>query len=289
MAQRAELPWIGSGVPAHQMNGLPPTETLSLIQTALEFVVAAGLSAARALGIMLVLPVFTRPHISGMIRTSLTIVMGLPCLAHIEAGLQTLDPATRMIAVAFLGLKEIFIGLVFGMLLSVPLWSIQAVGEIIDTQRGVSNQLDDPATRSQASATGLFLGTAAVTIFVLSGGLQTIVKCLYGSYLIWPVYRLLPSLTLQGAMEFITLLDHIMYTTLLVSGPVLAPLLLIEVSLMLLGRFAPQIKLNDLSAIIKNVAFGVIMLSYTVFLIEYMGAEIIQFYGVLEWLEKFFK
>ncbi|MBO4227524.1 type III secretion system export apparatus subunit SctT [Bradyrhizobium neotropicale] len=271
------------------MYGLSQAETQALIQTAIEFVIAAGLAGARALGIMLVLPVFTRPHISGLIRASLTIVIGLPCLAHIKDGLQTLDPGSRMIAVSLLGLKEIFIGLLFGILLSIPLWSIQAVGDIIDTQRGISSQVDDPATRSQASATGLFLGTAAVTIFVLSGGLQTMVRCLYGSYLIWPVYRLLPSLTQQGAMEFVALLDHIMHTTLLVAGPVLALLLLIEVALMLLGRFAPQIKLNDLSPTIKNVAFGVIMLSYTVYLIEYMGAEIVHFNGVLEWLEKFLK
>ncbi len=271
------------------MYGLSPTETQALIQTAIEFVIAAGLGGARALGIMLVLPVFTRPHISGLTRASLTIVIGLPCLTHIKDGLQTLDPGTRMIAVSLLGLKEIFIGLLFGILLSIPLWSIQAVGDIIDTQRGISSQVDDPATRSQASATGLFLGTAAVTIFVLSGGLQTMVRCLYGSYLIWPVYRLLPPLTQQGAMEFVALLDHIMHTTLLVAGPVLVLLLLIDVSLMLLGRFAPQIKLNDLSPTIKNVAFGVIMVSYTVYLIEYMGAEIVQFNGVLEWLEKFLK
>ncbi|WP_439373205.1 type III secretion system export apparatus subunit SctT [Bradyrhizobium sp. DASA03120] len=271
------------------MHGLSPTETQTLIPTAVEFFLAAGLSAARALGIMLVLPVFTRPHISGMIRTTFTIAIGLPCLEHIKAGLQTLDPATRMISVALFGFKEIFIGLLFGMLLSIPLWSIQAVGDIIDTQRSVSSQVDDPATRSQTSATGLFLGTTAVTIFVLSGGLQTMVSCLYGSYLIWPVYRLLPSLTLQGATEFVALLDHLMRTTFVVSGPVLALLLLIEISLMLLGRFAPQIKISDLSPTIKNVAFGVIMVSYTVFLIEYMGAEIIQFHGVLEWLEKFLK
>ncbi|XIA67450.1 type III secretion system export apparatus subunit SctT [Bradyrhizobium sp. TZ2] len=271
------------------MQGLSPTETQTLIQTAIDFVVAAGLAAARTLGIMLVLPVFTRPHISGMIRGSLTLVIGLPCLAHIKDGLPTLDPGTRMIAVAFVGLKEIFIGLLFGILLSIPLWSIQAVGEIVDTQRGVSTQVDDPATRSQASATGLFLGTAAVTIFVLSGGLQTMVRCLYGSYLIWPVYQVLPNLTLQGATEFVALLDHIMHTSLLVSGPVLALLLLIDVSFMLLGRFAPQIKLNDLSPTIKNVAFGFIMVSYTFYLIEYMGAEIIQFNGVLEWLAKLLK
>ncbi|WP_027554652.1 type III secretion system export apparatus subunit SctT [Bradyrhizobium sp. Cp5.3] len=271
------------------MDGLSPTDTQTLIEAAIEFVVAAGLGSARALGIMLVLPVFKWPRISGMIRASLAIVIGLPCLAHIKDGLQTLHPGTRMVALPLLGLKEMFIGLLFGFLLSTPLWSIQAIGDIIDTQRGVSTQVDDPATRSQVSATGLFLGTAAVTIFVVSGGLQTMVTCLYDSYLIWPVYRVLPKVSPQGALQLLALLDHIMHTTLLVSGPVLALLVLIDVCLILLGRFAPQIKLNDLSPTIKNVAFGIIMVSYTVFLIEYMGAEIIQFRAVLEWLEKFLR
>ncbi|MFB9262245.1 type III secretion system export apparatus subunit SctT [Bradyrhizobium erythrophlei] len=273
------------------MYGLSSIDTQNLIQGAIELLVATSLCGARPLGIMLVLPVFTRPHIGGLIRGSLAVAIGLPCLMQIKDGLHALDPDTRLIRVTLLGLKETFVGLLVGFLLSIPLWSIQAVGDIIDTQRGISSQVgpDDPATRSQASGTGLFLGITAVTIFVLSGGLQTMVRSLYGSYLIWPVYRLLPALTVQGAIEFLALLDHIMHTTLLVAGPVLALLLLIDVSVMMLLRFAPQIKLNDLSPTIKNVAFGVIMVSYTVYLIEYVGTEINQSNGALTHIDKLFR
>ncbi|MEY9227428.1 type III secretion protein T [Bradyrhizobium ottawaense] len=202
------------------MAGLSPAEAQVLVQGSIEFVAATGLSAARALGIMLVLPVFTRPRISGLIRGSLTIAIGLPCLAQIKLGLQALDPNTRLVSVTMLGVKEVFVGLMLGILLSIPLWSIQAVGDIIDTQRGISSQVagEDPATHSQATGTGLFLGVTAVTIFVLVGGLQTMVSGLYGSYLVWPVYQFLPALTVQGAMECLALLDRIMMTTLLVAG-----------------------------------------------------------------------
>lgn len=273
------------------MAGLSPTDAQALVQGAIEFVAATGLSAARALGIMLVLPVFTRPHISGLIRGGLTIAIGLPCLAQIKLGLQGLDPNTRLVSVTMFGLKEVFVGLLLGILLSIPLWSIQAVGDIIDTQRGISSQVaaEDPATHSQASGTGLFLGITAVTIFVLAGGLQTMVRSLYGSYLIWPVYQFLPVATAQGAMECLSLLDHIMLTTLLVAGPVLALLLLIDVSVMMLGRFASQLKLNDLSPTIKNVAFGLIMVSYTVYLLEYARSEILTSENVLEYLKKLLK
>ncbi|TKV80189.1 EscT/YscT/HrcT family type III secretion system export apparatus protein [Bradyrhizobium elkanii] len=273
------------------MAGLSPTDAHALVQGGIELAAATGLSAARALGIMLVLPVFTRPRISGLIRGSLTIAIGLPCLAQIKLGLETLDPNTRLVSVTVLGLKEVFVGLLLGILLSIPLWSIQAVGDIIDTQRGISSQVaaEDPATHSQASGTGLFLGVTAVTIFVLVGGLQTMVSSLYGSYLIWPVYQFLPAVTAQGAMECLTLLDHIMLTTLLVAGPVLALLLLIDVSVMMLGRFASQLKLNDLSPTIKNAAFGVIMVSYTIYLLEYTGAEILTSNNVLEHFKKLLK
>ncbi|WP_342724014.1 type III secretion system export apparatus subunit SctT [Bradyrhizobium sp. B097] len=273
------------------MAGLSPTDAQALVRSAIELVAATGLSAARALGIMLVLPVFTRPRISGLIRGSLTIAIGLPCLAQIKLGLQALDPNTRLVSVTMLGLKEVFVGLLLGILLSIPLWSIQAVGDTIDTQRGISSQVaaEDPATHSQASGTGLFLGITAVTIFVLAGGLQTMVRSLYGSYLIWPVYQFLPAVTAQGAMECLTLLDHIMRTTLLVAGPVLALLLLVDLSIMMLGRFASQLKLNDLSPTIKNVAFGLIMVSYTVYLLEYVGTEILTSNNVLEYLKKLLK
>ncbi|PVE20937.1 EscT/YscT/HrcT family type III secretion system export apparatus protein [Microvirga sp. KLBC 81] len=273
------------------MYGLSPAEAQSLIEAAIEFIVAAGLGMARALGIMLVLPVFTRPPIGGTIRGCVAFAIGLPCLAQISDGLKTLDPDTRLVIVTLLGLKEVFVGLVLGVLLSVPLWSIQAVGEIIDTQRGVTSEVvpADPATHSQASATALFLGITAITIFVASGGLQTMIRGLYGSYQIWPVYRILPLLTVQAAMELIRLLDYIMLRTFLISGPVVAFLLLVDVSIMMLGRFAPQFKMNDLSPTIKNVGFGIMMVTYAVYLVEYMKSEIIQSNSMLDWFENLLK
>jgi type III secretion protein T len=273
------------------MLGLSAAEIQKLIETAGDVVAAASLGSARAIGIMLILPVFTRPQIGGLIRGCLALAIALPLLVHVGDGLAALEPGTRLVKVTLLGLKEVFVGLLLGLLLSIPLWSIQAVGEIIDIQRGISNEVApvDPATRSQASATGLFLGITAITIFVVSGGLQTMISSLYSSYLVWPVYQFLPALTVQGAMELIGLLDRVMRTTLLVAGPVLIFLLLVDISVMLLGRFAPQFKPNDLSPTIKNVGFSIIMVTYAVYLIEYMKSEIVQSNGVLEQFQRLLK
>ncbi|MBY3517260.1 type III secretion system export apparatus subunit SctT [Rhizobium laguerreae] len=273
------------------MYGLSLSDSQSLIQAAIEFIVAAGLCASRAVGIMLVLPIFTRSQISGLIRGCLAVAFALPCWAQISVGLLAIDPETRPIQVTLLGMKEVFVGLLLGTLLGIPLWSLQAAGEIIDTQRGITSQVAsaDPATRSQASATGVFLGITAATIFVASGGLEVTIKSLYGSYLIWPVYRFQPNLTAQGAVELMGLLDQIMRTTLLVSGPVVAFLLLVDISVMIVGRYAPHFKSSDLSPTIKNIGFSIIMVTYTVYLVEGMKSEIVWSNGALDWFEKLLK
>ncbi|NRP75563.1 hypothetical protein ILFOPFJJ_06486 [Ensifer psoraleae] len=267
------------------------TEIQTLIHAAIELVVAAGLGAARAMGIMMVLPVFTRTQIGGLIRSCLAVAFALPCLAHVSDGLRALDPETRLIQVTLLGVKEIFVGLLLGTFLGIPLWSLQAAGEFIDNQRGITSPSasSDPATNSQASAMGIFLGVTAVTIFVASGGLEAVVSALYGSFQIWPVYRFHPTLTAQGAMELLRLLDRIMLTTLLVSGPVVAFLMLVDLSMMILRRFAPQFKSSQLSPMIKNIGFPMIMIAYTAYLIEGMSLEITQANGALEWMGKLLK
>ncbi|SIT54757.1 putative translocation protein y4yN [Mesorhizobium prunaredense] len=268
-----------------------PAEIQILIHTAIELVIAAGLAAARAIGIMMILPVFTRSQTDGLIRGCLAVAFGLPCLAHVSEGLQALDPETRLIQVTLLGLKEVFVGALLGTFLGIPLWGLQAAGEFIDNQRGVTNPSapTDAATNSQASAMGVFLGITAIAIFVASGGLETVVSALYGSYLIWPVYRLHPTLSTQGAMEVLGLLDHIMRTALLVSGPVVFFMTLIDVSMMLLRRFAPQFKLTQLSPTIKNLVFPIIMVTYAGYLVEGMKLEITQANGALEWFDRLLK
>lgn len=270
------------------MYDLSTTNTQSLIQATIELVVAAGLGAARPVGIMLVLPVFTRPQIGGLIRGCLAVALELPYLAHIADGLKELDPDTRLLKIPLLGLKETCVGLLIGALLSIPLWSLQAVGEFIDTQRGISSVVTpaDPSTRSQASATGLLIGTTAITIFVVTGGLQTMISGLYGSYLVWPAYQLGPTLSMQGTLELWGVLDSIIRTAVLVSGPVVAFLLLADISALLLGRFAPQFNPRDLSLTIKNIGFAIVMVTYTIYLIEYMQSEIIQSSRELERLER---
>jgi len=245
-----------------------------LIRGAFAWLPNVGLNASRPLGIMLVLPVFTRMELGALVRISLAVALALPLVvASWSGGPPAPEGAAHLVLLA---LKELFIGLLIGFLLGIPFWSIQAVGELIDTQRGITNEVAplDQATRSQASAMGLFLGLAAIAVFVSSGGFNVMAATLYESYAVWPARSGLPNVSVDSAMVVMRSLDHVLAYTLLVAGPVVILLLLVDLCVMLIGRFAPQLNAYDLAPLVKNVAFMIFIVLYLTYLADYVGAEI---------------
>jgi type III secretion protein T len=271
------------------LQSVTPKNLQDFINIATNHIVAIGLGAARTSGIVMILPVFTRAQIGGVLRGALALALALPISSYAIDSLSTIDGAWRLIRITLLAIKEVFVGVLIGYLVGLPFWSIQSVGELVDTQRGITSEVApvDPATRSQASAMGLFLGVTTIAIFVVSGGLQTLVETLYRSYAVWPLDRFAPKLTVDGALQFAGMLDHVLKYTFLVAGPVLVFLLLIDLSVMLIGRFAPQLRAYDLAPTVKNVGFIFFIIVYAVYLIEYMGSEIVETRGVGDRLERF--
>nr|WP_281381173.1 type III secretion system export apparatus subunit SctT [Methylobacterium brachythecii] len=257
----------------------------------MSWVTATSLGMARPVGILLILPVFTRAEMGMVIRLGLAFALAVPILGY---GRETLTPVgadIQVIRLTLMALKELFLGVLIGFLLGIPFWGIQAVGELIDTQRGINNEVApvDPATRSQASALGLFLGILGITVFVAADGLNTVVDTLYRSYALWPIRDPLPRVDLDAMMALARLLDRVLRTAMLVGGPVIVLMLLLDICVMLIGRFAPQLNANDLAPTVKNVAVVLFLAAYASYLFDYVGAEIGTTRGVAGSLGLFLK
>src|SRR5262249_30534093 len=138
---------------------------------------------------------------------------------------------------------------------------------------------------SPASAMGLFLSLCGIALFVAANGLQTVVDILYRSYAIWPLRSYIPQIDTNSALASLALLDRLMRFGLLVGGPAVIFLLLIDISVLLVGRFAPQFKPFDLAPAIKNVGFALFIAVYATFLFDYMRAEIATVPSVIQLLE----
>lgn len=265
-----------------------PTADLAAAGEALRWVVAASLAMARPVGILLIMPVFTRVQTGSLVRLGIAFALAAPLVSGSRAGLPPADDLA-LGRLALTTAKEVFVGLLIGYLSGLPLWAIQAVGEVVEVQRGASSQTigSDPATRSEASAFGLFMGLTASAIFVAADGLRLLTDTLYRSYGLWPLHALLPPLRADSLREIGFLTDRLLETALRVGGPVIALLLLLDLALMLLARFAPQLALNDLSPTVKNVAFLVFLPLYAGALLDASTTEILGLHGLADRLRLF--
>jgi type III secretion protein T len=229
---------------------------------------AFGLGLARALGMLQILPVATRLGLTGLHRGGLAAALSLICLPVL---LQQIQPADITGAhMTLLTVKEGIIGFVLGLLFALPFWAAETAGELIDQQRGSRGAVTaDPAWQEESGITATLFVLTMITIFMVSGGLHWVIETLLQSYRIWPAGSLAPPFALAAAPHMLALLDAALRTGLILAAPLLIGMLLAELGLALVSRFAPQLNVFDLSMSLKGLVKVIGLPIYTVFLIGY--------------------
>ena len=140
-----------------------PELLMPLIDAVFGHLSAAAIVSARPLGLAIVFPLFTQVRTGVLIRSGFALGLSLPILTGAVAQMDGFEHAGSAFHLAFLAAKETFVGLLLGLLLGVPFWGVQAVGEVMDTQREVmdtqrevmSGAITEPGTNSEISALSL--------------------------------------------------------------------------------------------------------------------------------------
>ncbi len=238
-----------------------------------------AVAMARPAGAALVLPVFTRAQLGGPVRGAIAFALGLAAIPGIGVALAAHPPSAALLAL--LGVKEVFVGLLIGVLMGVPIWSVQSVGELLDTQRSATqSQQSEPGSGNQNSTTATFLGMTVIALFVISGGLDALAGTIGASYGVWPALQFLPLPTTGWGGFLLGLLDHIMRVSLSLAAPVVMGMLLCEACVILLMRAVSKLQIYDLAPTLRNLMFALLMLGYAQFLMVYMHREIETLHGV---------
>lgn len=238
-----------------------------------------GVATTRIAVAFLLIPVFSSEAMPALVRNSILVALALVSFTLQPAldisNLTVLDWA-RMYA------KELFVGLVIGFFFGTILWALQAAGEIIDAKVGSTiAQVIDPLTGLQTSLNGAFLGRLANLVFIFSGGLSLLVGVVIESYAIWPIAAEFPRLAPQGLGLFEAEFSRLMLLATLFAAPALAILLVIDLGLGLINRFAQQLNVFSLSLSIKSfVATATILLLLTGF-VQAVIADVTSRPGVL--------
>lgn len=255
------------------------SDVSALVERFLPLVSSVAISMGRPAGSALVLPVFTRAQLGGPVRGAIAFALGLAAVPGISSELAAHPVSLPLLAL--LGTKEVFVGLLIGVLLGVPIWSVQCAGEFLDTQRSATqDRQPEPGSGNQNSTTATFLGMTVVTLFVLSGGLNALVSTIGASYGVWPALQFLPLPTTGWGDFLLGLLDGIARVSLSLAAPVVLGMVLCEACVILLMRAVPKLHIYDLAPTLRNLMFVVLMLAYAQFLVAYMHREIEHLQGV---------
>lgn len=247
------------------------------------------LAAARPLALIFVLPLFTRFGLQeGLVRGGILVAFAAPVFPGLTEDMALTGPPEGA-RLALLIAKELFVGLLLGLILGVPLWAVAAAGDMVELQRGASMAtLVDPGSGEDTTPLGTLLFLLTAWVLVTSGWFtEVILASLYGTYAAWPVLASVPPLEPAAAEGALALLDLLLRTGLVLSIPLLGPLLLTEVAMGLAGRYTQQINVMFLAMSVKQIVFVLLLPLYFASLVYYVRGEIRDLGGAPEVLDGF--
>jgi len=260
--------------------------TAVITDIAYPLLVAMSVGMARAMGMIMLTPAFMRLGLTGMLRSAVAFAIALPVVPTVFVTLGT-DAMPGAVDLAGLVIKEMCIGAVIGIAFGIPFWAAETAGELIDLQRGSTmSQLVDPLSSGESSVTATMLSITIVALFFTSGGFLFLLGAFYGSYDLWPAISFMPVMTKAAPAAILSVLDRIMQVALVLTGPVVIAILIVDVMMAFLSRMAPQLHVFDLSLAVKNLLYSLLIVLYLQFLTPLMFDQIAGLQGGLDMLRR---
>lgn len=221
-----------------------------------------ALLMSRMLVTFSIIPLFASGGIPAGVRTVFVagLAFSLLPLAYADEALVSLPLASVPLYLA----KEAAIGLALGLLASIGFWALYAAGAMIDYQSGLAfASTIDPLTGQEESLLGTFLMRLFTVLFLITGGLLSLIGLLFESYVLWPVSSMLPTVASPLLVELmLRALADLLAIALKVAAPFLIMMLLIELAVGLLSRFAPLLNVFFVVLPLKALALALMLLLY---------------------------
>lgn len=223
--------------------------------------VTMALVTPRVLVCLVILPGLGMNVLTGMAKNAAAMAIALPAALPTFYFVQQSSP--DLLTLAVLVFKEALIGLMFGVLMAIPLWVVQSIGSIFDSQRSpIQIQANNASVDRDASAVGAMLLQAVVLLLVQSGMFMALVRILIESYAVWPAFTLTPPFEPGHFDILIKRFGELLWYILVYGAPVIIPLMLIEFGFAVVGVFAPNLQVSFASSPVKSLAGLLILLLY---------------------------
>lgn len=243
---------------------IPPL--IPMLQDVGNYVKLAALASQRMLAAMMVIPFVSQGSMPGMARHALVVALVPFVVPLVPFDIFKSNPGWLFFL--SLALREIAIGIFMGLVIAVPFFILEGVGHALDFQSGLSNAaVYDPATHEETGPFGRLFSQVAVWMLFGPIGILAVVAIFMFSFELWPVAGHGPLTHLLNYKASVDSTNSMLKAIVILAAPAVVTLILLELCLGLVERFAQQLDVNVEAMPLKTLvaaATAALILSYVV-------------------------
>ncbi len=212
---------------------------------------------ARLLGFIRFAPVLNRKEIAPPVKLALAFILSVIITPILKPGMPPADISPLLLLTL-----NFAAGAIIGYIAQLFIMAIEAGGDMINTQMGLSSAMVmDPTTNSQTSILSRVITLLGLLIFIEVGGFYWIFNALIRSFEIFPVYAVVIPLDKIINIDYlVTTTSNVLYMGLQIASPVLLATLGQDIILGVISKTAPQVNVFQLSFLFKPVFGAAIMI-----------------------------
>jgi flagellar biosynthesis protein FliR len=200
------------------------------------------LTALRVGGLLLVAPAWSAKTVPMRLRTALLVIFAVLLL---PSALESAN-RTQLVITPATFLTETAIGFALGFAAAIIVAGAEFAGELATTTIGLSGAaIFDPVNNTQGALLGSFMQLMAITLLLIAGGHVLMLKAVSQSFISLPLGA--PLAMDQGFYALVNAGRTIFATGVQFASPVVAAILVTNLSLAIIGRAAPQLQIMSIA------------------------------------------
>ncbi len=178
----------------------------------------------------------------------------------------------------FLCVKELFIGFILALFVSIPFYMAESAGVTIDFLRGASSlQVTNPFMQTQTSDIGILYNFVLIVIFYQIDGPFYFFNALFETYTLIPADGWMPTQFFNFEHPFWQTVwsctNRIMAVGIQLAAPSLLAILMTEMFLGIANRLAPQVQIAFLGMSLKSLVGLAMLCAAWFFILQQMTKQ----------------
>lgn len=225
---------------------------------------------ARMIAFFVALPLFSYRTIPMMFKIGLAIFLSLIVFTIVDHSTISLEQYPYVILL----IKEVFIGLMIGLIAYIILTAVQIAGGFIDFQMGfaIANVID-PQTGAQSPLIGQYFYIFALLFLLSVNGHHLLIDGMINSFNLLKIDELIPLKDVPLGDYIINHFNQMFIVAFQMAIPLVGCLFLVDVALGIIARTVPQVNVFVVGLPLKiTVSFTVLLffLSLYIVLVRYL-------------------